>query len=133
MKRLLAILMCLFLIIGTAPAQRRDGQHRKPRTTTVQKRPDKSQSKPVVKKPKYDKHPPHAYKPHKPKHPKHIPYDVMPYKMRKYLNKHYHGHEVVRYVMRHNIGYIDGHDCYYEVYLTNGVILIFSTNYNIIH
>ena len=127
MKKLLAILMCLFLIIGTAPAQRRDGQQRKPRTTNVQKRPERRQPKPVVKKPKYDKHP------HKHKHPKHIPYNVMPYKMRKYLNKHYCGHEVVRYVMKHNRGYIDGHDCYYEVYLSNGVILLFSTNYNIIH
>lgn len=126
MKRLLTILMCLFLIIGTAPAQRRDGQHRKPRTTTVQNRPGKQQPKPVVKKPKYDKHP-HKH------HPRHIPYDVMPYRMRRHLNKHYHGHSIVRYILKSNPGYIDGHDCYYEVYLSNGVILLFSTNYNIIH
>ena len=107
MKRFLVILICLFLLIGTAPAQRRDKLTRQPRHNTT-----------VV---------------NKPKPPKHIPYDVMPYKMRKYLNKHYHSHEVVRYVMRHNRGYIDGHDCYYEVYLTNGVILLFSTKYKIIH
>lgn len=127
MKRLLTILMCLFLIIGTAPAQRRDGQQRKPRTTTVQKRPERRQPKPVVKKPKYDKHP------HKYNHSRHIPYDVMPYRMRRHLNKHYHGHSIVRYILKSNPGYIDGHDCYYEVYLSNGVILLFSTNYNIIH
>ena len=127
MKRLLAILMCLFLIIGTAPAQRRDGQQRKPRTTTVQKRPERRQPKPVVKKPKYDKHSHHH------KHSKHIPYNVMPYRMRRHLNTHYHGHSVVRYILKSNPGYIDGHDCYYEVYLSNGVILLFSTNYNIIH
>lgn len=122
MKRLLTILMCLFLLIGTVPAQRRDKPTRQPRPNTT-----------VVKKPKHEKHPPHAYKPHKPKHPRHIPYDVMPYRMRRHLNKHYYGHSIVRYILKSNPGYIDGHDCYYEVYLSNGVILLFSTNYNIIH
>ena len=107
MKRFLVILMCLFLLIGTAPAQRRDKPTRQSRPNTT-----------VVKKPKP---------------PKYIPYDVMPYKMRKYLNKYYCGHSIVRYILKSNPGYIDGHDCYYEVYLTNGVILLFSTKYKIIH
>ena len=124
MKKFLFILLGLFLLCSTIQAQRHDGRNRRERPGTHR----------IQHRPKY--HPPlmpHKYKYYQPKPLKYNPKVTIPYKIRRYLYKHYSECVVIKYIGVYNPGYIDGHDRYYKVYLSNGVILIFSTKYNIIH
>ena len=137
MKRFLVILMCLIAVITVLNAQgRRDEGCRRPNTSinTNRGKQLRPSSKPKFMQSMYNPKPqsPIVYR-HYPKPVRTISINNIPYKICKYLNRHYRNCTVIDYIGVCNPGYLPGHDMYYEVHLSNGVILIFSTNYNIIH
>lgn len=137
MKRFLVILICLITVITVSNAQgRRDEGRRRPNTSINNNkgRPSHPAPKPKAIRPIHrpKSHPPIVYK-HYQEPIRHISITNIPYKIRRYLNRHYRNCTVIDYIGVCNPGYFPGHDIYYEVHLSNGVILLFSTKYKIIH
>ena len=131
------MLICLigFITISDAQIRRNDG-HNRP-NMSINNKGESSQHRSRTRSrfnaihPKPKSHSPIVYRHRNPIG--HIPINNMPYKIRRFLHRHYKECVVVDYIGVCNPGYLPGHDMYYEVHLSNGIILLFSTKYKIIH
>ena len=137
MKRIIVILICLLSFITVSNAQvRRNEDRRRPNISinTNKGRPSQPSPKPKHMRPMHRPKPqsPIVYR-HYPEPVRHFPINNIPYRIRWYLYRYYRSCTVINYIGVCNPGYLPGHDMYYEVHLSNGVILLFSTKYKIIH